>query len=664
MENKKTGYPHIDKPWMKYYDGLYIPQGEPELSMVELLKQRNEWRNSKTAVEYYGKKISYDELWNRADNASKVLSQLGVKQGDIILSMVPNVPEERDIWFGATQIGAITDYIDPRPDSMDPVANSRKLLEIIKYEKPKYIVAVDMCYLGMIKPIENELKELGINDVIILHASDSMDEEAYLNYVKDVINYDKLKKGELDISQDIPVYILKDMAVRLKGDYLKQAEVFKEAISTSPLNVYNYSDLVRECQNSKIEVVSDPNLINYIGHTSGTSGARPKPITLTNRNANASVIQCEIAGVGPHEGETSLHILPGFAPFGRYNNDIQSFYNKGINIDVPEFVISEFGYLIDKYKPSAIMTPPAFLTALPDYKLLENADLSYIDKIVYGGDAMTYEDEERIGKWLREHGSNAEVEKGHGMSEFCGCGTYAKDDYNKPNTIGIPAPKTIYTMVDPEVEDRLVPLRFEEGMDVLRGEIAVSANHVTEGVLHNDVIVPHYDMEGRSYIRTKDIGYMDKDGCFFIDERKGRSFARIDGFKIKPSEIEKPIEENEHVRYARIVPYYDKNIRGQMPICHIVFEEGDYSSEDEIAIVEDIVYNNIIGNPDMNSRQIPSKFKIRKSLPLNKGNKVDFKALEAEELSGDEISVVVNDTNVAIDSIEIFRDKKGKVRKL
>ena len=664
MKNKNTGYPHIDRPWMKYYDGLYIPQGEPELSMVELLKQRNKWRNSKVAVEYYGKKISYDELWNRADNASKVLSQLGVKQGDIILSMVPNVPEERDIWFGATQIGAITDYIDPRPDSMDPVANSRKLLEIIKYEKPKYIVAVDMCYLGMIKPIENELKELGINDIIILHASDSMDEEAYLNYVKDVINYDKIKQGDLDISQDIPVYVLKDVAARLKGDYLKQAEVLKEAISTSPLNVYNYSDLVRECQNSKLEVVSNPDLINYIGHTSGTSGARPKPITLTNKNANASVIQCQTAGVGPNEGGTSLHILPGFAPFGRYNNDIQSFYNRGINIDVPEFVISEFGYLIDKYKPSAIMTPPAFLTALPDYKLLENKDLSYIQRIVYGGDAMTYEDEQRVTNWLKEHGSNAEVEKGHGMSEFCGCGTYAKDDYNKPNTIGIPAPKTIYTMVDPEIEDRLVPLRFEEGMDVLRGEIAVSANHVTEGVLHGDVIVPHYEMDGRSYIRTKDIGYMDKDGCFFIDERKGRSFARIDGFKIKPSEIEKPIEENEHVRYARIVPYYDKDIRGQMPICHIVLEEGDYSPEDEIAIVEDIVYNNIIGNPDMNSRQIPSKFKIRKSLPLNKGNKVDFKALEAEELSGDEISVVVNDTNVAIDSIEIFRDKKGKVRKI
>ncbi len=663
MENKKTGYPHIDKPWMKYYDGLYIPSGEPELSMVELLKERNKWRKNKVAYEYYGKPVTYQEMWERVDIATKVLDNIGVKKGDIILSMVPNIPEEEELWFGASQLGAITDYIDPRPDSMDPIANSRKLLEIIKYEKPKYIVAIDMCYLGMIKPIENELKELGINDVVILHASDSMDELGMQSYLTDVVNYEKLKAGNIEIYEDIPAEVLYGVAEKLKGTMEQQNNLLIEAVKTSPLRIHNYVDLAKECQNSKLEVISDPELVNYIGHTSGTSGARPKPITLTNRNANSSVIQCAIAGVGPLEGETSLHLLPGFAPFGRYNNDIQTYYNKGINIHVPEFLISDFGYLLPKYKPSSIMTPPAFLTALPDSKYLENQDMSFIDKVVYGGDSMKYEDEERINEWLRKHGSHAEVEKGHGMSEFCGCGTYAKDAYNKPNTIGIPAPKTIYTMVDPEVEDRLVPVRFEDDMEVLRGEIAVSANHVTSGILHGDVIVPHQELDGRSYIRTKDIGYMDKDGCFFIDERKGRSFARIDGFKIKPSEIEKPIEENEKVKYARIVPYYDENIRGRMPMCHLVLEENDLSDEEQIEIVKDIVYTNIIGNPNMNSRQIPSKFKIRESLPLNKGNKVDFKALEAEELTGDEINVLVNETNVAVESIDIFKNDKGPARK-
>ena len=188
METKKTGYPHIDKPWMKYYEGIYIPGDDPKTNMVEVLKDRNKWRKNKTAYEYYGKEVSYDEMFHNADVASKVLTEIGVEKGDIIMNMVPNIPEEEELWFGATQIGAVSDFIDPRPDSMDIMANAKKVLEIIKYEKPNYIVAIAPCYLGMLKPIENELKELGINDIILLDPSDSMDLNGKLEYMKDIVN--------------------------------------------------------------------------------------------------------------------------------------------------------------------------------------------------------------------------------------------------------------------------------------------------------------------------------------------------------------------------------------------------------------------------------------------------------------------------------------------
>lgn len=658
MKNEKTGYPHIDKPWMKYYEGIHIPKDEPETNMVEVLKKRNKWRMHKTAYEYYERQVSYDEMFYNADVASKVLSEIGVKKGDIILTMVPNIPEEEEIWFGATQIGAICDYIDPRPDSMDIMQNAKKTLEIIKYEKPKYIVALDKCYLGMLKPIENELKELGINDIVLLNPVEPMGMKEQLSYLRDIINYDRLANGKELLDEDIDENILmnsKTALEKLKA-MQKEQQILDDAIKTSLLRIHKYKGLYKECENSKFETVRDSELINYIGHTSGTSGARPKPITLSNKNAIASIIQCEIAGVGPKEGETSLHILPGFAPFGRYNNGIQTYYNKGTNIHIPEFVLGEFGYLIKKYKPNAFMTPPALLTMLPDCKYLKGENLSYINKVIYGGDAMTPKDEERINKWLKEHGSHAEVEKGHGMSEYCGCGTYAKDAYNKENSIGIPAPKTIYTIIDPNIEEHLVPLKLKDGENKLCGEIAVSADHVTNGKLHGETIVPHYEMNGRKYIRTKDLGYMDKDGCFFIDERKGRSFARVDGFKIKPSEIEKPIEENAMVKRARIVGYYDKKIKGTMPICHLVLKNNNLTEEEQIKLVKDIVYNNIIANPTMNSRQIPSKFKIRKEMPLNKGNKIDDIALR-QEATLDTINVDINETNVAVGNIDIYKTK-------
>ena len=42
--------------------------------------------------------------------------------------------------------------------------------------------------------------------------------------------------------------------------------------------------------------------------------------------------------------------------------------------------------------------------------------------------------------------------------------------------------------------------------------------------------------------------------------------------------------------------------------------------------------------------------------------KINYKSIESEELSGDEINVVLNQTNVAIEGIDIFKNR-SKVRK-
>ena len=100
-----------------------------------------------------------------------------------------------------------------------------------------------------------------------------------------------------------------------------------------------------------------------------------------------------------------------------------------------------------------------------------------------------------------------------------------------------------------------------------------------------------------------------------------------------------------------------------MPICHVVLEREDISIEEAIEVVREIVYKNIIGNPEMSSRQIPAKFKIRTSMPLTRNSKIDFNALRSEGIVGDEINVDVNETNLTVDTIEIYASKKDvKVR--
>ena len=538
----------------------------------------------------------------------------------------------------------------------------KKVLEVIKYERAKYIVALDKCYLAMLKPIEKELKELGIENIVIISASDSMNLSGKIDYLKDALKYNELKNIR---NNNLSVKKLKSYEVLYArmSNMQKEEKLLKEAIASSILKVSRYSDLIRECRYTSYITDTDAETITYIGHTSGTSGARPKPITASNKNGISTLQQLIKGNVSFTKGDNALHVLPYFAPFGAYDNYLLNIASCANNIDVPEFEINEFGYLIKKYHPNIIMGTPAWLAALPDYSYLTNEDLSCIHTIIYGGDSLSPQDEERVNKWLKQHGSSAEVEKGHGMSEFLGCGSYAQDEYNQLGSIGIPLPNTIYSIVDPNVEDKLVPLKFEEGKERLEGELVVSSDAVTRGILHGDVIVPRYEMDGRSYIRTRDLVQMDKNGVFYHEARKDRSFTRFDGYKIKPYEIESIIEKNDKVKYAKLVEYFDDRQRGIMPMCHLVLKNNDISEEEKIEVIKDIVYNNIIGDSTMSSRQIPAKFKIRESMPLTKNSKVDFNALKNESLDGSEINVDVSETNLTVDHIEIYKDtKKPKIR--
>lgn len=654
--SKLTGYPHIDKPWMKYYDEKVVNTKEPETNITNYLKEKVKGNEHMLAHTYYKNDMTFDELFEKVNTASKVLTSLGVKKGDIVMNLLPNIPESAQIWLGCAQIGATADFIDPRPDSMDVMANANKVLEIIKFEGAKYIVALDICYLFMLKPIEQELKQLGIENIIVISPADSMTLQGKIDYLTDAKNYTLLKnKRNTNVNELKVAKVLLDKISNMSKD----SKALDSAIKSSVLNIYKYKDLVRNNKYTSFLEDNDIESINYIGHTSGTSGSRPKPITATNKNSISTLEQLIKGNVAFNKGDRALHVLPYFAPFGAYDNYLLNLVSLADNIDVPEFEINEFGYLIFKHKPNIIMGTPSWLAALPSYDMLKNMDLSFIHTIIYGGDSMTPQDEEKVNEWLKKGGSPAKVEKGHGMSEFLGCGSYAQDEYNKLGSIGIPLPNTIYSIVDPSIDDKLVPLKFNDEDKLLKGELVVSSNAVTNGILNNHIIVPRYDMDGNSYIRTRDLVEMDRDGIFYHEARKDRSFTRFDGYKIKPYEIENVIEQSKFVKYAKLTEYFDDRQRGIMPICHVVLENNNLTDEEQIEVVKDIIYNEIIANPTMSSRQIPSKFKIRNSMPITKNGKVDFNSLKNEQLDGTEINVIVNETNLSVDSIDIYKGKKN-----
>ncbi len=295
-----TGYPHIDKPWLKYYSKDFLKEPLPQKNILEYLKECSSKNKEMTAISYFGNNITYQDLYKNIDDSSRVLSELGIKKGERIMYLMPNIPETAYLLYGGSQIGAVSDYVDPRPDSVNLKVSAEKILSLFKEEKAKYIITLDQCYLGLIKPIENELKDLGVENIVIVSASDSMNIKSKFNYLNEILKFNGARNLKMQLS-------------KMK----RMQELYKVAEKSSTIKLLKYSELIKDCKNSIFTPVEyEADELNVIVHTSGTSSPKPKAIPLTNDNLNAYVHQTFGANMTMAPGDKALHMLPYFAAFG------------------------------------------------------------------------------------------------------------------------------------------------------------------------------------------------------------------------------------------------------------------------------------------------------------------------------------------------------------
>ncbi len=73
QEKQLTGYPSIDKPWLKYYDKEFLAQPIPAMNIYTYLRMMTQNYDHFTALSYYGKEISYKELFTHIDEAAKLV---------------------------------------------------------------------------------------------------------------------------------------------------------------------------------------------------------------------------------------------------------------------------------------------------------------------------------------------------------------------------------------------------------------------------------------------------------------------------------------------------------------------------------------------------------------------------------------------------------------
>jgi len=136
--NAKEAY--AAKPWLKHYpEGVTDTVDIPAISVPDLFDQVAEKYGNKTALIFYGKKISYAKLKELIDRFAAALADLGVKKGDTVALYLLNCPQYVIAYFAALKIGA---KITP----ISPVYTSHEIKHQIQDSDATTVVCQDILY--------------------------------------------------------------------------------------------------------------------------------------------------------------------------------------------------------------------------------------------------------------------------------------------------------------------------------------------------------------------------------------------------------------------------------------------------------------------------------------------------------------------------------------
>ncbi len=176
----------------------------------------------------------------------------------------------------------------------------------------------------------------------------------------------------------------------------------------------------------------------------------------------------------------------------------------------------------------------------------------------------------------------------------------------KPASIGIPVPGVQMKIVDEEDKD----LPVEE-----LGEIVVKGPNVMRGYLNQPEATAEAIRDG--WFHTGDMGKMDKDGYFYILDRK-KDMIIVAGFNVYPREVEEVLYSHPKIAEASLVGVRDGGLRGEVPKAFIVLKEGMEMTREEV-----ISYC----RKRLADYKVPKHVEFRETLPKTPTGKILKRAL-------------------------------------
>ncbi len=494
--NKKN---NIKTPWLKYYkEGVPAHLNYPKGTMVGYFLEAVARYPENIAIEYYGRTYTYRAFYEMIRDTAKSLKSQGVKEGDTIAICMPNTPEAILMFYAANMVGALVSLIHP-------LSAEKEIQNYINGSGATFLLSLDLVY----DKVHNIVDNTCIKKIVIASAGDSL--KTIKKFLYKFKNRGTVPKIEL--TDDIMTW----------NEFINYGYDFQGEIAC-------------------LKGANDPAVILYSGGTSGD----PKGILLTNMNFNALALSCHKMIEQSGEGESILAILPIFHGFG-LGVCIHTTLGCGMRVVlVPNFNPKDFGKLLHKHKISIVCGVPSLFESLTKTSMGKN-DLSKLKSAISGGDFMSKDLKNKVDTYFREHGSNAEIRVGYGLTEASAAICVTPTGEYRESSIGVPFPDTYIKVVRVGTHDE-VPY----GED---GEICISGPTVMMGYLNNleetiQTLQIHED--GRTWLHTGDVGSMDKDGFVYFKQRVKRIIIS-NGYNLYPSYIETIINSHPDVFTSTVI---------------------------------------------------------------------------------------------------------------
>jgi len=510
----------MEKIWLKHYEkGVPETIDYPDKPLFKLVEDNAKEYPDTPAVIFMGKKITFKELQKAIEQFAAALYSLGIRQGDRVAIILPNLPQYPMVHYALMKLGAI---IVPT----NPLYVERELEYQMNDSGAKAVVVLDLVY-PRVRAIR---KNTSLEKVIVTGVKE------YLPGLLKLLYPIKAKK---------------------EGSFVK---VEKEP------GVYFFQDLMKGTYDAPPEVSVKTDDIAMLLYTGGTTGVS-KGAVLLHKNLIANTYQVRYWVTDAHEGqEAIIAALPYFHSFGMTTCLHMSVILKSPAILIPRFDVKQVLQSIQKYKASLFPGVPTMYVAINNYPDVKKYSFDSLRACISGGAALPVEVQREFEKI-----TGAKLVEGYGLTETSPVLT-ANPIYGlrKIGSIGIPMPDTDIMVADPETHKELPIGEI--------GELAAKGPQVMREYWKKPEETKQVFHDG--WLFTGDMSRVDEDGFFYIVDRK-KDMIIASGFNIYPREVEEVLFQHPKIQEAAVVGV-PHEYRGETVKAFVVLKEGETATEQEI----------------------------------------------------------------------------------